>query len=1480
MPSWIVEHPETGRRLRIEGDHEPTEAELNQIFDIAPPDRSAKKAALQAELKASMAEGESLDAKAKALDYATRAVEPLTAAGMLNQNARLMGYMDPYENDKPILTLPRSSGTGVGAGLVNLGAQTLEGLTTPEMVVTAPAAGVSAPIRALFAGQMAKGLPESIQQGAEVLADPEATTAEKVVAGGSPLVNAAMLRMIASEHAPKKASTVAKDIEAVADPKSEKVATKVPPGEPAPEVPPNVKVVETPDGTAVVNPEKVVAALPKEPPVSDPVSEATSAPVPPREPAATPETPLPAPEPPIAAAAPPVDPVAPADTTPIQAPTEPAPVPASDGTSIRNAVVDANREATGLPERTPPGVRDFELLSKEADGEFNRDPMVGKRLVDELLNKIRPLTDAEDAILTHEQDLRERAANAAIEYHDNAKGPDEKKVAWSKAAEAMARLREVYDVGQLAGAENGRGLGARRMSMGENFSLVKMVGRKSASKGEPLNDVELGDVKASHKRQQKIIEEHDAKVEEKSKLQAERTFNDLLNEMRGTAAKVKAAGGDHVSFLDRMAEQARARIRERQKTVSAVGDPVTLSVKLAAHLADEVIIGASHIAKGVKKLADWSKEMVREFGDSIKPRLDDLYAKSLDYHEASKKLFKSAAEGEPSELSTELTQRNVYNLAREQVKGGVTKLDEVIKAVHQQLSKDHPGLTERQVRDTFSDYGKTKFPNQAEDLKTLRDLRAQSQLVSQLEDAEAGKAPKKSGSQRDKPSDVVRDLKKKVADAMKAAGIDTASSETKIKGALDAVKTRLKNQISDIEKQLAGGEKASRKKGVEYDQEAKDLKTKRDELQKRLDDLHDTPEALLKEQQAHLEELVKSAMDRFENGTKKNAKGELIPDAKSEQMKALLDRINKTIREVNKSRKESAKGAPERSRLAALEKSVAEYERRIKERDFGSKPGRPLGPDLPEVELARQLRDMVKSEYEDLKNPPKDPEVVRREAYKKLLARKIQETKQRIAKGDYSKPSKRELAMDAEIMKLKADLKRERNTFELGLEQDRLSKRGPVEKAVDTVIKWERAFKLSGITTLGKLFNAGMTRLGLTPTEEVAGTLLHAIPGIRQISEMAPREGGGLNAKAEAKSISHGIVQGIKNMGQILKAGQIDRDVLLGKKGDLIELSGVFGRIHQLIKSPFKEAEFARSLEKRTQWALEHGFDPHDPIYQMKMVTEAAIDANRAIFMQDNFAVTGYRGLLKMLENNKQAPMAGKALSKLGQFLMPIVKVPTNLVGEVVTGAVGLPTGAVKAAMAFRNGLENLKPEEAEVIMRNLKKGSIGAAVLALGYFNPENVGGYYQEGGKRDPKDVKASKFRLWGVDVPGWMAHAPIYELAQIGATIRRVSDKLVADAAKKGEIPDAPMLSGSVAAAKGLFEEVPFLGTPIKVDKMVKGLAHGSTKEVGPLVRSTLVPQIVNNIAEFSDYGSPVRKPRNMTEAVKLGIPFLRQDVPVAR
>ena len=183
--------------------------------------------------------------------------------------------------------------------------------------------------------------------------------------------------------------------------------------------------------------------------------------------------------------------------------------------------------------------------------------------------------------------------------------------------------------------------------------------------------------------------------------------------------------------------------------------------------------------------------------------------------------------------------------------------------------------------------------------------------------------------------------------------------------------------------------------------------------------------------------------------------------------------------------------------------------------------------------------------------------------------------------------------------------------------------------------------------------------------------------------------------------------------------------------------------------------------------------------------------------------------------------------------------------------------------------MDNLKPEEADLIMRELKKGSIGGAMLALGYFNPDIIGGYYQPGEKRKAKDVKAGEIRVDGHDIPSYLLHNPLLETLQVGATIRRVSDSKF----KKSDREKEGLGYGVLAGAIGVTEQTPIIRETEDIGRLLNPRTRQSF--AGQHVASYLVPQALSQIATATD--TKPRKPRTIGEHIKSQIPGLREEVP---
>ena len=220
------------------------------------------------------------------------------------------------------------------------------------------------------------------------------------------------------------------------------------------------------------------------------------------------------------------------------------------------------------------------------------------------------------------------------------------------------------------------------------------------------------------------------------------------------------------------------------------------------------------------------------------------------------------------------------------------------------------------------------------------------------------------------------------------------------------------------------------------------------------------------------------------------------------------------------------------------------------------------------------------------------------------------------------------------------------------------------------------------------------------------------------------------------------------------------------------------------------------------------------------------------------------------------------------RFLFPIIKVPTNYVAEESSYMIG----GIKALYALRNLFtkEGMTSEQKDYFMRALKKQSVGAAFMFLGYLNPQAFGGYYS--GKRKEGDLEAGDIELAGVKLPHWMSHSPLLEMLQVGATLRRASDKEIL----KGNGPSK--IAGIPDVFKGQIKQIPFFGGGERIAKSVES-GDEFWDYVGGFTKSIAEPQILQNASDLityiqdkQEFGKSVKRiPSGFKEQLIEGTPF---------
>lgn len=523
------------------------------------------------------------------------------------------------------------------------------------------------------------------------------------------------------------------------------------------------------------------------------------------------------------------------------APEEPSP------TGMRNAIVDAERAKRGLPERFAPARQTNQEAWDHALAEVDKNPNAGRELVERTARDPQALTPDETALFTHEQLTREQAVDTALDAVN--KATDETRAdAVANAEKAETALAEVYDVGQRLGTKSGQSLQARKLLVNQDFSLARMLAREQAvvNQGKPLSEQQRGEVKALHDKITDLQRQISVHQERENETLAKQTFENAKKELKKASAESAQRGERRPSFIEKQAQAARDRIKARKGEGRLNSLPVD-------ELIDHAIVGISYIAKGATQLAEFTARLVKDFGEDIRKFAGDIFSKSQELYGETNSVPSKIKSREDIlskvDAESDVTGKTIYDLAKVHINNGMTGFEEVMGAVLKDLQDTHPDITLRDVHDLYSGYGKVIHPSKAADKVALREYRALARLTSQLEDAQKGEAPLRTGVQRDKATVRVRTLQKQVKDTMRRLGIKSTSDEQQLRTSLDAVKSRLKNEIEELEVSIKNREpRPVNKSQVEYDAEAMKLKERRDALKSDYDGIFGKKEATVEEQ--------------------------------------------------------------------------------------------------------------------------------------------------------------------------------------------------------------------------------------------------------------------------------------------------------------------------------------------------------------------------------------------------------------------------------------------------------------------------------------------------------------------------------------------------------------------------------------------------------------------------------------------------------
>lgn len=290
----------------------------------------------------------------------------------------------------------------------------------------------------------------------------------------------------------------------------------------------------------------------------------------------------------------------------------------------------------------------------------------------------------------------------------------------------------------------------------------------------------------------------------------------------------------------------------------------------------------------------------------------------------------------------------------------------------------------------------------------------------------------------------------------------------------------------------------------------------------------------------------------------------------------------------------------------------------------------------------------------------------------------------------------------------------------------------------------------------------------------------------------------------------------------------------------------VYTNTHAVIKDPVKRATFEASMINMLNWYKKQGItDINHPLILENARQYAYKRAEYEIFQENNKLSGKINGFFNQLEKsgiiqsklpgigNTVAGNAKYTAAALYHFFVPIASVAINLTRRLGLGA-ALPYNLAKA-YDINKGIADLDPEKADLILRQLKKGAVGAAYWTLGFYLHQHAGGIWNrfDPDKKKGDRLHSDKMKFGDVEIPKEVQHTTQLQAFQYGATLRNVFDHYKDDLGKT----NAEAFEASIfATLSGLLDGIPPAKEAVKLAEGIqdphelKGVEKDIKRSVG--------------------------------------------------
>jgi hypothetical protein len=540
----------------------------------------------------------------------------------------------------------------------------------------------------------------------------------------------------------------------------------------------------------------------------------------------------------------------------------------------------------------------------------------------------------------------------------------------------------------------------------------------------------------------------------------------------------------------------------------------------------------------------------------------------------------------------------------------------------------------------------------------------------------------------------------------------------------------------------------------------------------------------------------------------------------------------------------------------------------------------------------QQLKRDLKEAYHPKPAKP-TPEQSRNAQRQTQIKKQIAEIQDRIARKDFSRPERTGPEYDETTKELQRLLDRARAKADFELAKQTHQAKSPAAKTAAWFIALHRAALLSNPLTLAKLGGAAMWHMIFSPVEDLVGMGLAKVPGISRIAAASPLHNDTSTLSAIGAGYKHAFSKAtLKAISDKWKTGQSDLQVRMkDARYDPHPYFDYINRLHNIMKTPAEHYAFARSLVHATEYVrgelAKAGKTPAEideflgrESTKVALDTQAYVESSKAKLQDKHWINEGMQRALAGIED--RTPFGG-IIKGVTDYELPVKTVPTNAFSQTTSYAFGFTKAILGILRANKTGMT---PEMADQIMRNLKKGALGKALLAIGVLGASLLGGLW------DPNDAKNkgkgaySSVTIGGHEIPHWLLHSPAWDTIQMAATATRVIQADLAHDRKSnnGNAPSvgqyaSAMEHGAVHGIEAEIMSLPLVDTPMEIWKTISE-RDGVMKLLGRTAQEN-VPQAVQEIAKRTDPEQALkRRPQNAVQEVEQAIPGLRENVPLQK